>query len=155
MVEVTRNPFLFRFCEYKKYHQLVARLEFYSVLKIIASHFSCFLFSRSTGLSEPSFSCLLREQRGSFAQEQALSPPGSICRKEGEAQLTGLEREVLPPLQKPVQRLTVSTGEKSLLFPGSWSVGACPLLVILHLPMKHRKVAGCQSGRRHLLEAAT
>lgn len=40
--------------------------------------------------------CLLREQRGLLALEQALFLPDSICRKEGEAQ-HGWLRKALPP----------------------------------------------------------
>lgn len=88
MGKVSGNPFLFRFCVYKKYHVLAARLEFYSVLKTVAPACSPpFPFSRSTGRSVASLPCLSAVRaEGLLALEQAPSSPASICRKEGEAQ---------------------------------------------------------------------
>lgn len=110
------NLFVIRFCIYKKYRVLAARLEFYSMLKIVApACWAPFSFFRSTWLSVTSFP----KQRGSWLWSRLFSclpPPAG--RKEkysmlGSARLSGGASSSSGASPEG----TVSSGEKTSFCP--------------------------------------
>ena len=85
--KLTGNRFLFRFCVYQKYHVQVRILEYF---ENNGQPLRVRLLSPSPGAQGRWAASSPRpwavESREALGLRAALSPPASICRKEGEAQ---------------------------------------------------------------------